>query len=139
MRYTVGARTVIYAIWFEDVTRNPNRLSNPDIIPARGMHEPFFDAFTRMGIKVLAKRYVQGMRVLEGRLLPAVLSGALVDVKRGCEADFQFALADLCELLGTIAWIRSYEETHYAALWDSNSPFFGSTRQVQENQREETA
>nr|WP_157782870.1 hypothetical protein [Pseudomonas luteola] len=91
-----------------------------------------------MGIKVLAKRYVQEKRVLEERLLPAVLSGALVDVKRGCEADFQFALADLCELLGTIAWIRSYEETHYAALWDSNSPFFSSTRQVQENQREET-
>lgn len=93
MRCTGGARTVTYAIWFEDVTRNPNRLFSPDIIQARGMSEPFFDAFTRMGIKVLAKRYVQEMRVLEGILLPAVLSGALVDLKRGCEADFQLESA----------------------------------------------
>ena len=91
-----------------------------------------------MGIKVLAKRYVQELRIHKGSMLPAILSGALVDVKRGCEADFQFALADLCELLGTIAWIRSYEESSYATIWDSNSPFFGSTRQAQENQREET-
>ena len=101
-----------FAIWFEDTSTFPERASAP---PAPGMREEWFDALTPAhSVRVRSHRFTADN----------TLSGALVDVPDELADYFCSALLKASLLLGTVAWIRDYEQTQYAEAWNAALPLF---------------
>lgn len=100
-----------YAIWFEDVTRMPERL--PGCIPARGLPADWLNPLIGLA------------KIRQVRHLPEdheVVTGVLVDMPDEIDDQFCTVLRTIVERLGTIARIRNYHEAPYQLAWDSRSP-----------------
>lgn len=104
-----------YAIWFEDLTRNPQLL--PGCTPARGLPAAWLNPLLGLA------------KVRQVCLLPEdieVVTGFLVDVPDYVDEQFRMVFMGAAERLGTIATIRDYHEPAYQQAWDSQSSRWSS-------------
>ncbi|WP_116894766.1 hypothetical protein [Pseudomonas savastanoi] len=101
------------AIWFEDTSKDPDRLWPVKAVPPKGMDEEWFDAVLG-DAAVVERRYVT-----EG-----LLSGAKVRVHAGDYCRFTSVLMKVSGRVGTIPWIRNLAEPDYANFWQSRKPLF---------------
>lgn len=101
------------AIWFEDLTENPDRVWGVGVVPAQGMDEEWFDAVLG-DVVARERRYVA-----EG-----VLSGVRVSLRDDDYSQFRRVLQKVSDRLGTIPWVRDLSEPAYSAAWYSGKSFF---------------
>ncbi len=101
------------AVWFEDLTEDPDRVWGVGVAPAQGMDEAWFDAVLGYA-EASERRYAA-----EG-----VLSGVRVKVRWDNWSQFTWVLRMVSQRLGTNPWIRDLAEPGYAEFWSSHNPLF---------------
>lgn len=101
------------AIWFEDLTEDPDRVWGVGVAPAQGLDEEWFDAVLGY-VEASERRYAA-----EG-----VLSAVRVKVCWENWGQFRRVLRKVSQRLGTNPWIRDLSEPGYAEFWSSHKPMF---------------
>lgn len=101
------------AIWFEDLTEDPDRVWGVGVAPAQGMDEEWFD-------EVLGNALASERRYAAD----GVLSGVRVKVSSENWDQFTLVLRKVSQRLGTNPWIRDLSEPGYAEFWSSHKPLF---------------
>lgn len=108
-------RYIDLAIWFEDLTDEPDRVWGVGVAPAQGMDEEWFDAVLGYA-EASERRYAA-----EG-----VLSAVRVKVIWENWGQFTWVLRKVSQRLGTNPWIRDLSEPGYAEFWASRASMFPS-------------
>ncbi|TPG89822.1 hypothetical protein EAH72_31075 [Pseudomonas caspiana] len=117
-------RPLVYldlAIWFEDLTDDPDRVWGVGVAPAQGMDEGWFDAV--LGYAESSERRYAA---------PGVLCGVRVKVCSDNWGQFTRVLRQVSQRLGTNPWIRDLSEPGYAEFWLSQKPMFPPKTSISE-------
>ncbi len=109
------------AIWFEDLTDDPDRVWGAGVAPAQGMDEEWFDAV--LGYATASERRYAA---------PGVLSGVRVNVLFESSTQYTWVLRQVSQRLGTNPWIRDLSEPGYAEFWLSQKPMFPPKTSISE-------
>lgn len=97
-------------IWFEDTSRAPSR-SAPEK-GSQGLSHAWLNALLGTAT-VLEVRYHDSDK--------SVIAGVVITVPRAASEQFSLAFYNSCSLLGTVAWIRDYDEPGdgYRKAWEN--------------------